>query len=98
MARFNRSVWSAIGVAEPHDVVADVGGEVVGILHRQGEDIAFGGDVGAYRALHLGELFQLPSLSWWERLRGGARGIRTLGAARACLGGIRPEFGALHSV
>jgi hypothetical protein len=30
-------------------------------------------------------------------LRGRARGIRTLGAARACLGGIRPEFGALFS-
>jgi hypothetical protein len=28
-------------------------------------------------------------------LSGGARGIRTPGAARAYLGGIRPEFGAL---
>jgi hypothetical protein len=29
------------------------------------------------------------------RLRGGARGIRTPGAARAYLGGIRPDIGAL---
>src|SRR5260370_29108152 len=32
-----------------------------------------------------------------QGLSGGARGIRTLGGARACLGGIRPEFGALFS-
>ena len=57
MARFDRSIWSAIGVAEPHHVVADVSGEVIGILDRQSEDVALGGDVGADRLLHLCELF-----------------------------------------
>ena len=32
MAGFNRSIRSAIGVAEPHDVIADVRGEVAGEL------------------------------------------------------------------
>src|SRR5216684_8727741 len=57
MARFDRSFWSAIGVAEPHDVIADISGEVIRILYRQGEDVALRGDVGAHRTLHFGELF-----------------------------------------
>src|ERR1700674_2097931 len=57
MARFDWSVWSAIGITEPHDVVADVGGKLIGILHRQSEDVALRGDVSAHSTLRLGELF-----------------------------------------
>src|SRR6516165_9684045 len=66
MAGFNRGIRSPIGVAEPHQVVADVSGKVIWVLDRKSEDVAFRSYVGPNCLLHLGKFF-----TWFCYVEGG---------------------------